>query len=402
MRANGAATVLVGINQRRQGNGAFDRGIKLDAQFAQQAKLRTKSRCHDQFIGDDVPPAACRSGAKAEPAAVPAEVAEPEFSLDCNLSGGDPGGEGLAQFAARGKLVVGAAAERFCGIVAAQQPDRLRARGLFGEAGEVDQRSDRGMSRAENRDRLARIARPVVAEHIGHAVGDVACHLCFAGRAQAVGSGRIGREPGSGRIDDGIGLEAVGAASVLIAEFERRGLAAPGLEFVEADAADVGDAARDADMILELRPGRQRLQVALDQFTAGRVERGVRRIPADPGEQTGGGTVDIVFPRRKQLHMAPLPHRVANLRTGLQHHGGHATFQNMGRGGEADRARTDDGDSFYFSHDCYPILLEISKLWCLKSQAALLVSLLVSLQLASETSAQHSATRKSTRPRITS
>jgi hypothetical protein len=54
------------------------------------------------------------------------------------------------------------------------------------------------------------------------------------------------------------------------------------------------------------------------------------------------------------LDVAPLPHGVADSVAGFQHDRLQAALQNMGGGGEADRAGSDDRDGFGFAHAVLP------------------------------------------------
>ena len=75
--------------------------------------------------------------------------------------------KGRAKLAASRQLVFGAAAEGLLRFVAAHQPDHLRAGRFLLEAYELDQRADGRMAAAQHRDRLARIPRPLTAQHVG-------------------------------------------------------------------------------------------------------------------------------------------------------------------------------------------------------------------------------------------
>ena len=169
-------------------------------------------------------------------------------------------------------------------------------------------------------------------------------------RRQAVAAGGIGREPGAGRIDHGIGAQHFGALAVLITDFERRLLPPLGFRLVEAGTADRGDAAGGADRLAQRRSRRQRHQVSIAQLAAGRIGLRVRRIPSCRREQTRRGLVDIVLPRREQLDVLPLADRVAGLRSSLQHDRRHSAFEHVRRSCKADRACSDDGNRL-FTHD---------------------------------------------------
>jgi hypothetical protein len=151
---------------------------------------------------------------------------------------------------------------------------------LRGEFCEIGEGADGRVSRAEHRDGFAGIARAVFSQHIRHPVGNIVHRLLFAEGAEPVGAGRIWRMPGARCVDDGIGSHNFGALAVLISDFEGCGFPAFGLELVEADAADVGDPARCVDVGRENCLGRERFEVALEQFGAGRILPGFGRIPS--------------------------------------------------------------------------------------------------------------------------
>ena len=54
VRAHGAATVQVGIDQRRQHRRALERRIKADPELAQEGQIRPEAGRHDQLIDLDV------------------------------------------------------------------------------------------------------------------------------------------------------------------------------------------------------------------------------------------------------------------------------------------------------------------------------------------------------------
>ena len=98
--------------------------------------------------------------------------------------------------------------------------------------------------------------------------------------------------PGAGRINDGVCAQGFRALAVLVTYFERRTFAPLGLQLVEGHAADVGDAARRANVRRYGGLLRKRFEVALNQFGAGRILRGVRGIPTRTSQQPLCRTVD--------------------------------------------------------------------------------------------------------------
>ena len=89
-------------------------------------------------------------------------------------------------------------------------------------------------------------------------------------------------------------------------------LPTPGLRLVEADTAHGGDPAGGADVPLERGVSRKRIEIALEQFSARRMTCRIRRIPARRREQPRRRLVDVVFPGREQLDVAPLAQGVAD------------------------------------------------------------------------------------------
>jgi hypothetical protein len=138
--------------------------------------------------------------------------------------------------------------------------------------------------------------------------------------------------------------------AILVPDFEGSLVPALGLHLVEANAADAGDAAR----FLNVRPERgvvgERFEVAFNHLRASRILVGRRRIPARRRQQPRRRLVDVVFPGREQLDVAPLAHGVPNIVAGFQHDRLKAALQHMGGGGEADRPGSDDRDGFGSAH----------------------------------------------------
>jgi hypothetical protein len=267
-----------------------------------------------------------------------------EAGLDLDLAARDQGSEGLAQGAARGELVVGAAAEGFLRRSTAQQPDHLGGWRLVLQPREIDQRADRRMAGAQHGHGLAGVARALAAQHVGHAVGDAPLQRLLADRRQAIGAGRVGRQPGAAGVDHRVGLELFGALAVLVANREGLEGAAIALHLVEAGAADRRDPAVEPDAVAEPGPARQRLEILRHQFAAVRIVAGIGRVPADFLEKPLGRLVDVVLPGREHADVAPLAHGMRGLGAGLEHHRLHAAFQHVRGGGETDRAGAQDGD----------------------------------------------------------
>src|SRR5579872_3918409 len=206
------------------------------------------------------------------------------------------------------------------------------------------------MSRAQHGDGFSGIARAVFPQHVRHAVENPACGLRLANGAKAVGSSRIWRLARAGSVDNGIGSHYPWAMTVLVTNLKRCGLAASGLKLVESDAADVGDSARSMNMVRENGLGRERFEVAFDQFCAERILVGFGRIPAGRRQQAGGRPIDVVLPRGEQVDVTPLAHRMRDLCAGFQHDWPQTPLQNMRGRSKANWASPDDSNRPGFGH----------------------------------------------------
>ena len=106
----------------------------------------------------------------------------------------------------------------------------------------------------------------------------------------------------------------------------------------------------------------ERFEIALHQLGAGRILVGLA-ANSSPSSPAGAPPrlIDVVFPWREQLDVAPLAHGVADIVAGFQHDRLQAALQHMRGGGEADRAGADDRDGLRLRSCHSPIILEISK-----------------------------------------
>ena len=98
---------------------ALERGIEREPQFAQHLELGTEAGGDHQLVGRDMTAAAGGTGGEAQAAVRLRYFGEAEAGLDLDAAAGNEGCERRAQGAACGELVVGAAAERLLGLVAA-------------------------------------------------------------------------------------------------------------------------------------------------------------------------------------------------------------------------------------------------------------------------------------------
>jgi hypothetical protein len=197
---------------------------------------------------------------------------------------------------------------------------------------------------ADHKDTLSGVAGAFGVEDVGHAVVDAVGSLALADGGQAGGTGRARGAPGAGRHDDGAGEEAALEAVGLEPDLEGLFLA-PGVpDLARALPGDAGDARVQAQAAGDIRERGERREVTLDKLTAGRESVEVRHRPAVPLQQGLSRPVDVVAPGGEHGDMAPGERRRADRGTGFQDDRLQAALQQMGRGGEADRAAANDGD----------------------------------------------------------
>src|SRR4051794_21630908 len=99
--------------------------------------------------------------------------------------------------------------------------------------------------------------------------------------------------PGAGCVDHRVRAQGFRACAVPVTNLKPGGLPSPGLEFVQPDTADVRDQALGIDVAGESGPGRERSEVAFDQFCTRRIPIGLGRVPARRCEQARTRAVDM-------------------------------------------------------------------------------------------------------------
>ena len=181
--------MLVGIDQRRQRDRAFDRRIEPDAQFAHEVEVRPEARRDDEFVDDDLTAEQPERGGHDEARAVGDEMRNAKFAFHlirpaaptAKAAPSSPRATSLS-FAPPPKALAGSLPRNSqIGWVS----------GACSASFKIGQRTDRGMSRSQHRDRLAGIARAVFAEHVRHAVSDPVRGLCLANGGKAIGARRV-------------------------------------------------------------------------------------------------------------------------------------------------------------------------------------------------------------------
>ena len=148
------------------------------------------------------------------------------------------------------------------------------------------------------------------------------------------------------------------ALAVLITDLKGSGLPPACFGFIESHACYRGDSARRPDDVFQSRSRRQWIEVAVDELATRRIDVRLGGIPAGHGEKTRRGAIDVVFPRREQLHMPPLADRMGRLGACFQHDGHHVTLKDMCRSSKPDRPSSDNRDDLGAWHFDPPIFLE--------------------------------------------
>ena len=134
------------------------------------------------------------------------------------------------------------------------------------------------------------------------------------------------------------------AVAVGDGEHERLGLAAPAEHLVGALPGDRRHLRAGLDHRRHLRRLGQRLEVGLVQVRSRRHRLAGRLLPAMGLEQRAGRRVGVVLPRREQADVAPIADVGGDGRAGLVDLHGQAALDQVGGGGQADRACADDGN----------------------------------------------------------
>ena len=107
--------MLIGINQRGKRDRALDRRVELNAKFAQEPEIRTKSGRNDQFIGYDAPPATS-SATELETLAIAVNAIQRKSGFDADLPRIYQRRQGQSQFTAGYELVVDATSKCLGGL----------------------------------------------------------------------------------------------------------------------------------------------------------------------------------------------------------------------------------------------------------------------------------------------
>jgi hypothetical protein len=252
----------------------------------------------------------------------------------------DERAEADSEAAARRKRVSLAAAVHRADVAPAHRPGDRRPGFGGGERQEIEQRVERGVSAPHDQDGAWRT------EH-GRGRTSGMHRRCRALVSPMAGSPfvqRVRRAVRPGGVDDGPRQEHPLAGRGAEAHLERRLRAAGGLQLVAPGPRDGEDARGEPQVGRDLGEGGQRPQILGDQLAAGRQRVGVGLLPAGGAQHGGGDGIDVVPPRREDLHVAPAAHVRPRRGSGLQDDEGLTARGEVRAGGEADGAGADDGD----------------------------------------------------------
>ena len=230
------------------------------------------------------------------------------------------------------------------GARGADEPRDARARLPPGELGEGEQRVRGGVAGPDDRRVPAGETRAVRPEHVGQGVGHPVSDLVEAEGIESARAEAAGGAVGARRVDDGAGGDILDTRRRAEAERERRrgppgrAGAVPALAAHGGDGRAGQEAARD-----RVEPG-ERHEVLSDEVGSGRHAIGVGMPPARRLEQSPGGRVDEVPPRREQPGVSPAADAVGDAVARLVDAEVEAALDEVRGGGETDRPGPDDRD----------------------------------------------------------
>ncbi len=345
VRVDGAAGVLVRVDQRRELDRRLETLVEPEAQLVQEGQVGAEAGQHDHLV-DRVQTAAVLADQDQAAVVRPLDRLGAEAGDRVRVTLVYGGLRRQAQGAARRELIGFSATEGGARDAPAQDPHALRTRAVvgLGEVGEVGERGEGGGARADHGGALTRVPGPDGGVlQIRDAVGDPVRGGLLTERGQSASAGRGRCGPGAGGVDDGAGEEALLAAvGVGDVHDERLGLAVGVHDPVPAGARDAGHGGAGADAVAE--DVGERLQVEVGPVAAGGVGGRVGAGPSGGGQELLGGGVDDFAPGGEQPHVRPLAHRGAGGRPGFQDQGLDALVDEVGGGGQAGGSGPDHDD----------------------------------------------------------
>jgi hypothetical protein len=338
--------VVVGVDHRRERPRGFDAVVEVEPQLAQHRQLGPEPGRHDHLVGVE---RAC-AVAQLEAAAGVGDLERLETRRQLDRAALQQAADGGAERATGRQLVVGAAAERVAERRSPHGPDDLGGRFAVAQRGQVQQRVERRVARADHEHPPAGVAVAVRAEDVGDAVRDPVGVVGLAGGGQPAGAERVGRGPGAGGVDHGAREQPLLAPVGVDDHLERRVVAAVVLELVDAELGDGDHPRAVADAVAQRRQLRQRRDVAVGELGTGRVGVRVGRSPALGLQQLDGDGIGDPLPGREQAHVAPVAEAGCIALAGFEHERVEVADEQVRGRRHADRAGADDdrrkGDRF--------------------------------------------------------
>ncbi len=356
---DGAAGVLVGVDQRRESEGGLEAFVEAEAEFVQEGQVGAEAGQHDHLV-HRIQAAAVLADQDQAAVVVPLEGVGAEAGDGVRVAAVHRGLRGQAEGAARGQLVGLTAAEGGAGDPAAQDPRGVRACSVagLGEVGEVGESGEGGGAGADDGGTPAHVPGPDGGVgQVGDAVGDPVGGRLLAEGGEAAGAGGAGGGPGAGGVDDCAGEEPLLAAVACFGvDHERLGVAVGVDDPVPARPGDAGDAGAVVDSVAEgVGEG---LEVEGGPVAAGGVGGRVGRHPAGRCEELLGGRVDDFTPGGEQAHVRPLAGRGPGVGAGFEDEEVQAALAEVGGGGQAGGAGPDHDDGQFgggLAHDVSPV-----------------------------------------------
>src|SRR5215207_6191582 len=159
----------------------------------------------------------------------------------------------------------------------------------------------------------ARLPDPIAAENVRDAIGDLVPKGLLALGRYAARPQRVRVCPGARGVNHRP-RQVSPCASVRLRDRQskRASIPASGQDLVSAVTGDPCYPRAGLDHGCHFRCGREGYEIAVHEFEAGRKRIGAWLPPAVAREQGLGRLIDVVAPRRKQPHMAPIAYMSAD------------------------------------------------------------------------------------------
>ncbi len=201
------------------------------------------------------------------------------------------------------------------------------------------------MATSHDEDAPVGVAGPISPEGRWDTVGDKVSRLGLPDCRRPIGAERIRGAPCTGRIDhrarQNSRFAPVGTTD---SERKRGGIPAGRLHLVVAGPGDARHSRVEAQVRRDFGESRQGRKIVRDELRPSGQHVGIRLDPAAGPKQLRGDRVDVVTPRRKDLHVTPCGHVCGDRRARLEHDRPLTASHQVRRGRQADRTGSDDRD----------------------------------------------------------